>query len=511
MNVSKKTIGLLLVCVLAFLSNHAQHPGFSKFYRYEGNAFVRADLITDIVYDNTNNNLFFSLIGYSSNGTLSVLFKTDMAGNVMKSVVDSVAFGIVYWNTVLLSKDGKYVYWGGHKGNYNDTASSRWIVRKTDKNLNVMWDKAYPFNTLQGINYSMIELDSGNLLLDCFKYTNPNDFGVPTQTNHVFLRKIDSMGNELAIYTPNTNERTNSYKNVNSEEAGGCLFNGTTYSGGNRGYVTKMNPDGSEAWTRSYNANASDCWYLSMDKGKEPQEYYYNCGQVAFNGTTTAPSLLNKMNAQGDVVWEKTSYIQPGNNECFFDTKAIPNYNVIAAGQSQFLNENIGRGMLVLFDKDGNQKWSKIYKNAGNLEESYFNKVISLPDGGFITAGTSFAQDGNGEWSADGWLMRVDSNGCYNADCSGLLSVKKVELKSDAIKIYPNPTSGILHLERSTLFPKGTTVTLLDYLGRVVKTLPSPANDTKIQYDLKGLAPNVYFLKIEADGEIVQRKITVGN
>lgn len=86
------------------------------------------------------------------------------------------------------------------------------------------------------------------------------------------------------------------------------------------------------------------------------------------------------------------------------------------------------------------------------------------------------------------------------------LCVHSNQFKCVAIQIPL--TIGIVDLERASFLSK-TSVSLLDNLGRTVKSLAAPSGKTRIRYDLRGLSPNVYYLMIAIKGAVVQKKITL--
>lgn len=91
---------LILLCFLPAIAG-AQNNDFD-FSRLGGDAAERADLIRTITYDSAENNLFFAMsslkyypMPYHNS---SVLYKTDVHGNVIKEHVDSLAgYAITYF------------------------------------------------------------------------------------------------------------------------------------------------------------------------------------------------------------------------------------------------------------------------------------------------------------------------------------------------------------------------------------------------------------------------------
>ena len=77
---------------------------------------------------------------------------------------------------------------------------------------------------------------------------------------------------------------------------------------------------------------------------------------------------------------------------------------------------------------------------------------------------------------------------------------------------YPNPTRGAASLDLTLDRALDLRVVLYDVVGRQVATLadgPAAAGETTIGLDVSGLAPGVYLLRVEADGQAVTRRMTV--
>ena len=77
---------------------------------------------------------------------------------------------------------------------------------------------------------------------------------------------------------------------------------------------------------------------------------------------------------------------------------------------------------------------------------------------------------------------------------------------------YPNPTRGLAKLDLQLDRALDLRVALYDVVGRQVATLadgPVAAGETTLELAVDGLAPGVYLLRVEADGQAVVRRMTV--
>lgn len=84
--------------------------------------------------------------------------------------------------------------------------------------------------------------------------------------------------------------------------------------------------------------------------------------------------------------------------------------------------------------------------------------------------------------------------------------------ENSRLTIYPNPSSGIVHID-FTLY-KATTITVDVYniLGKYIKTIVKSSLQTgenSIGFDTATLTKGIYFIRISSDGFVITKKISV--
>lgn len=243
-------------------------------------------------------------------------------------------------------------------------------------------------------------------------------------------------------------------------------------------------------------------------KSNSSTESYYNVGQISPDNNY-AIGFVNKIDALGNEIWNK-KVNKIGSSDCFFGGCSDTYGGVLAGGAVYFPDQNHSRGWLVHMDKDGNKQWDRLYTTPHpEFYDDYIYDIVHLPDGSFVAAGSSFGLDEAGFWSQEGWLLRVDSNGCSTPNCSGDLAINETPSGMGSVDVYPNPSNGLIYIERDTPFPSQTTVSLLDNSGRIIKLLSSPSGKNKMQYDLESIKAGIYYLQVEAQGSTIHRKITI--
>ena len=82
---------------------------------------------------------------------------------------------------------------------------------------------------------------------------------------------------------------------------------------------------------------------------------------------------------------------------------------------------------------------------------------------------------------------------------------------NDLIKVYPNPSDGLFAVDLSQIIYIRTNWTVYDSKGAQVRSGIVFNYNSLINFDLKGMSSGVYILKLEIDGEILQRNLLLRN
>jgi hypothetical protein len=101
-----------------------------------------------------------------------------------------------------------------------------------------------------------------------------------------------------------------------------------------------------------------------------------------------------------------------------------------------------------------------------------------------------------------------DTAGAFTITPTAGVLAARAQADSDALLVYPNPSStGQLTLKLSGINAAGQA-TLLNALGQVVRTtaLTGTAEQT---LPTRGLATGVYTLRVEANGQVLTRKVVL--
>jgi hypothetical protein len=99
-------------------------------------------------------------------------------------------------------------------------------------------------------------------------------------------------------------------------------------------------------------------------------------------------------------------------------------------------------------------------------------------------------------------VMAIGANGCVGkatltqsiSDCTGLNKLSAVS----GVRVYPNPTSGVLTVEFDSNVAK--TVSVLDVTGRVIMT--TTGSNNAVSVDLSSVAAGIYYVKLQSENAV---------
>ena len=343
---------------------------------------------------------------------------------------------------------------------------------KYSKNINVLWGSF-------GWPHSVVELDSGDFMIAVDDFydpvTPPIGAALPIKT---ILIRTDSTGNEKWRWMDTSNS-----------------------------------------------SSASHSFQKTMNGG------YVSCGKQI---TERVENVVNYNNLV--IQWD--SSFQPVKKIILGDTSGSSEYtslcqlsngDLIAVGTSSYLSAysfynglpfNGIFGIITKLDKEGNLIWSKQYATSRYntvYDHHQLYDVSILPNGDIVAVG-EINPHGGSEIGQQGWLLRVDSNGCVvdtawcgydNIEIEPTYSVAA----NHVLEMYPNPSSEIINLkmaEFGNLKMKDIKIEIYNTIGKAIlqqkiatsQEQPigfrnvSQGNDFSLQINISDFNTGLYFVRI---------------
>jgi hypothetical protein len=436
------------------------------------------------------------VMGNHGGGDFWVL-KLDSTGTVQwKRTYGGTDLDVGYY--IQQCTDGGYIMAGTVFSNNGDVTGHHdeddaWVV-KLDSLGDIQWQRALGGNYWDEARCVQQTFDGGYIMAG---FSNSLDGDVTG--NHgaldFWVVKLSPDGDILwqKSLGGSNNDLARAIKGTND---GGYLVTGETLSNngqvsGNNGntdyWVVKMNGMGEIEWQNTLGGIGSDIAHgvaQSQDGG-----YYIlgasgsgNSGDVMGNHGLHDIWLV-KLNNLGGIQWS----LALGGSEPDYGF-SISNTNdngcvIVGSTQSHDgdVQGNDGGAELwvVKLDKAGALQWQK---TLGGTQAEQGNTIRQTSDGGFITAGFTWSNNGDVTDNSGGkdlWIVKLHPE-----------STPTKSPKAQPLEIYPNPTTQSINLQIPE--PKNTlSVSITDLLGRELSRQSIPNGGTM---ELKGLADGLYWV-----------------
>ena len=411
-----------------------------------------------------------------------IIFKSNIKGDSLgKIVYDDLPVTKVVSESIAIKDD--YLYLGGRTWDTSGKGENIMVV-KMDKNGNVIKEERFLQVIDSDIDYSLhdiVKLDDGNfILVYTYKYDRgriPGIIKFDKNLNYIWHREF-------------VNSNTyHQFPGITALDNGNVLVNWELYT---------------------------------PDIKDELGEKYKKVGRY--------PNILYKIDKYGNTIWTDTMWTLNYEGEYIAPKGEIKMMEMTSEG------DIIGTGVynnyyfpprtwawIFKYSKDGELLWEKIYEDQ-NINENYskFYDIMEAPNGDIVCTGQMTDDDvwgGNADYT---WVLRVDSDGCFEPGCGVADSVQLVytysdlvtgtnEVESDYsyqndIKIYPNPSSTEINVELSSDI-KISKWNIFDIQGNKII---SGTRENVNKIDVSPLKSGLYYLEVIDDkGRSVVGKFVV--
>jgi hypothetical protein len=188
---------------------------------------------------------------------------------------------------------------------------------------------------------------------------------------------------------------------------GGYIMAGQFWVPGGNQYdfwVLKLNRTGSIDWQKTYGGGN---WDIAFSTEQTSDGGYIVTGSTESFGAGDYDLWVLKLNAQGDIIWQKTYGGQGGDYPGAIRQTKDGGY--VVAGTTSSFGEGSYDLWILKLDQDGTVIWDKTY--GGKNEESEYFRYIPIEqtsEGGFIVAGSTKSF---GAGDDDFWVLKLDADG----------------------------------------------------------------------------------------------------
>lgn len=279
----------------------------------------------------------------------------------------------------------------------NSTGVTIGIALMLDAIGNEIWNQTFLYGSGTELRFA-VNYTNGFLLIG-------NEFLSSGGVNG-YVARIDYRG-DLIWQTAIAGNETQKFYSAFASSDGFVLLGLSSPNGGvsSKALVVKINADGNVIWEKTYSF-ASDT--VVRTGVLAPDGNYVVSGFTDTRGTSNYDFLLMKINPSGDLVWSRT-YGDNGTQEAYSMVEAANGF--IMVGDTQSIGANI-HALVVKVDWNGSMIWTKTVGGKNADSPSY---IACSRDGGYLVSGFTFSF---GAGNRDFWLFKIDDLGHVIWSCT---------------------------------------------------------------------------------------------
>ncbi|MDB9491443.1 Calx-beta domain-containing protein, partial [Dolichospermum circinale CS-534/05] len=213
-------------------------------------------------------------------------------------------------------------------------------------------------------------------------------------------------------------------------------FAGNTNAGNYDGYITKYNPDGSQAWIKQFGTSGTD---YALGTGNDNAGNVYAAGYTngAFTGATNLGSndgFITKYTAAGTLAWVKQFGTAADDTSVGISVDSNGNSYIIGKTYGAFAG-NVTQGAydayIAKYDTNGTQTWIKQF--GTNQDDEAIGVSLDSNDNIYVLGSTAGAFAGNtnvsgfdvfvSKYNSSGtqaWVKQLSSSGNNYANINGI-------------------------------------------------------------------------------------------
>ena len=365
------------------------------------------------------------------------------------------------------SSDGHFIS-GGYispQGGFQYTPFDAYLTKLDSASGDTIWSKSYGGAGTDDWFYHILQTADGGYLAA----GKTNSFG--QGGTDIYLVKTDANGNLMWSKTYGTSLNETAFGHcLQATTDGGYIVTGT--AGGTQGiFLMKLDGSGNITWAKYYDG----LWAHGVKQTTSGGYVISGTSAVAGNGKDV---LLIKTDASGNILWSK-NYGGTGSDQGLI-LETASDGGFIAGGTSTTFTTGVGGGLYVI-KTDSN----------GNSGCNQTSPIVTSSVAPFVVANAATVVSKGPNTYSYAYLF---TKGAPIANLCTTAGVNEIKNSSAQIKVYPNPSTGMINIESEKELG---TITVYNLLGEI--TLQVKSNDVQTKIDISKLATGVY--TIEANGK----------
>jgi hypothetical protein len=483
-----------------------------------GNTILTSLEVTDSCYYVTG------IARDSLNCGLGALFvKFDTTGNSLfyKILYDSL-YPYRTWNPSLRTcLDGTLAVASHHSDSLGYTGGGL----KYTTSGNLIYGKFYPNPYLSGIltrtDDMRITNDSGYIVVNSASDTQ----GI----SDISILKLDKQGQKewhitrgvtnYVEHTPCVSATNNNHYIIGYQQdnLSGVQMNYTV-----RSKLEKLDALGNAVWTYQSPSNEQIHGVNDLIQSKDGGLVVASAfGYERLNGTGTFANYLHdsyvyKLDSAQNFLWGTILRSPIEDAASFQKVIELEDSTLVAFGTisrtypAQNPTHYIIHGRIVKLSPQGDSIWSRDYEylSTANASHTVYD-AERTHDGGFLICGEANGVDtipSNPVIFQQGWLIKLDEEGCLVPGCHIITSVLPIaEGPSISLSLYPNPTVDYLNVHYYNQTTKeNLTFSVVDMQGRVLSSFETyDQSDKTYIVPVSDLVVGMYVLEVRQEGVVI--------
>ena len=393
------------------------------------------------------------------------------------------------------------------------TGVDNFFLAKFDTFGNKIWLKIYRRGGTQNCWHGQATGDGGYIMAG---------EEIRNGDRNYYVLKADSNGNKQwdAVYGGGQNDIGRIVWPLENDH---YLISGTSKSYGPAQYdlwFFETDSIGNIVWEKTFGTPGDDRFrYITLSKDGG----YIGWGTLdtlIYNTEARYAASVMKFDENRHIQWR--TFFHHEKRRIIWQLRELEDGNIVAIGEQQFGLYDSSAGWIAKLNAKGDVLWERFILSNFHLTDSLFSVASRFtgdfrqtPDGGFVIAGIVFrgseTYPNMGNWNQL-WLVKLDSNGCLGPNNCGLdVGIQPTEAKAlyeFQTVVYPNPAS-----ETANIYIKGNSarwagkqvqITLYNLTGQQLHTQSRTLNYagyTETQLPIGNLAAGVYIYEITGEGK----------
>jgi hypothetical protein len=506
----------IILCSFLYYNSVCQITTFNKRVQLGcGNTILTGLEVTDSCYYVTG------IVRDSLNCNLGALFtKYDTTGNLL---LYKIYENIESWNPSLRTDyDGNLIV-----SMYSVDTAFRGGVLKYNTSGDTLWSKIFYNPYIYGRFFrpddAIVTQDSGYIIV--------STVSEPAESGELSIIKIDKNRNiewQISRNDTITAERVACVyedkrdKGIIIGYMQDDLISGTQLNYKIRSKLEKIDSVGNTVWTYQSPSNQQihgvNDLISSKDRGLVIASAF---GYERLNSTGTFANYLHdgyiyKLDSAQNFLWGTILRSPIEDAASFQKVIELEDSTLVAFGTisrtypAQNPTHYIIHGRIVKLSPQGDSIWSRDYEylSTANASHTVYD-AERTHDGGFLICGEALGNDtipSNPVIFQQGWLIKLDEEGCLVPGCHIITSVLPIaERASISLSLYPNPTVDYLNVHYYNKETKEhLTFSVVDMQGRVLSRFETyDQSDKTYIVPVSDLVVGMYVLEVRQEGVVI--------